>query len=290
MTLTKPDFKLDKPNPNSQIPNAIWWFMLRLEELEPKSQNGGILAFKPSFHAPGNWIEEHYPKHYSIRDKVNQSGPGMADASAWDWTFPDAQKGNYRTIAKYTKRLWASAHDAKDPRLDLWLFEFFGQADSDSYVEGYNEYREDEVTADQSHTWHLHGSVKRSLANSFWGAWATLTVLMGWTVAQWRASLPATDPNSDDKVSPKPVPKPVPGKLPHYALGSRTIREGTSPGTDVEYIQKFIGPSRMGPADGIPGKKFTSGVKWYQKMRFGWKNPDGVVEKNGQTWKSLLDD
>jgi hypothetical protein len=285
MTLNVPDFKLDKPNPNGDIPNAIWWFMLRLEELEPKSQNGGILAFKPSFHAPGDWIKRNYPNHYSIRDAVNQSGEGWTKASAWDWTFPDAQRGDYRTIAKYTKRLWNSAHDPKDPRLDLWLFEFYGQTDSDKHVEGYNEHREDDVTADDSHLWHLHGSTKRKLAGSFWGAWATLTVLMVWSVEQWRKSLTTNDPNSDDKqTQPKPTPRPG---LKHYDLGSRELNEGDSPGTDVAYVQRFAGGSKyFGPDDGIPGPKFTAGVKRYQRiLGFKGKDVDGIV--GDKTWAKM---
>lgn len=283
MTLTKPDFKLDKPNPNSQIPDAIWWFMLRLEELEPKSQNGGILAFKPSFHAPGKWVKQHYPNHYSIRDAINQSGPGWDDASAWDWTFPDAQRGDYDTIAKYTQRLWKSAHDKNDPRLDLWLFEFFGQMDNDRAVEGYNEYREDEVTADDSHLWHLHGSVRRKLANSFWGAWACLTVLMGWSVDKWRASLPASDPNA-----PKPTtPKPTTPALKHFELGTRVINEGDTPGDDVAYVQRFCGGlEHFGKVDGIPGPKFVAGVKRYQRLRgLSGKSVDGIVGK--VTWRLM---
>lgn len=288
MTLTKPDFKLDRKNPNpDDITDALWWFMLRLEELEPPSQNGGILAFKASFHAPGNWIKKNYPNHYSIRDKVNQSGAGMTHASAWDWTFPDAQRGDYKTIAKYTKRLWNSAHDKNDPRLDLWMFEFFGQADSDKQVEGYNEFREDAVSSDDSHLWHLHGSVIRSLAGSFWGAWAVLTVLMGWSVAEWRKSLPVSDPNAPKPTTPAPKPT-KPTDLKVYKLGSRELKEGVKPGTDVAYVQRFCGgPKYFGKDDGIPGEKFTAGVKRYQRdiLGFRGKNVDGIV--GDDTWRGM---
>jgi peptidoglycan hydrolase-like protein with peptidoglycan-binding domain len=213
----------------------------------------------------------------------------MTHASAWDWTFPDAQRGDFSTIAKYTTRLWKSAHDKNDPRLDLWMFEFFGQADSDKYVEGYNEYREDEVTADGSHTWHLHGSNTRSKVDSFWGAWATLTVLMGWSVAKWRASLPASDPNSDDKVNPpKPTTPAKPSKLKEFKLGSRVLKEGVEPGTDVAYVQRFAGgPKFFGDDDGIPGPKFTSGVKRYQRDILGFRGEDvdGIV--GPKTWAKM---
>lgn len=300
MTLDKPDFKLDKKNPNpDEVPDAIWWFMLRLEELEPSSQNGGILAYKPSFHAPGNWIKKHYPNHYSIRDKINQSGVGMDKGSAWDWTFPDAQRGDYKTIAKYCKRLWNSAHDKNDPRLDLWLFEFFGQIDSDKQVEGYNEYREEAVSSDGSHLWHAHGSVRRSLANSFWGAWACLTVLMGWSIQKWRESLPAGDPNAPKPTTPKPTtpkpstPKPTTPGLKHYELGTRTLEAGvTTPGDDIAYVQRFAGgPEHFGAIDGKAGPKFEAGVKRYQKIvrklvKGKWDiKVDGIV--GPKTWAKM---
>lgn len=293
MTLSKPDFNLDKPNPNPDgIPDPIWWFMLRVEEMEPSSQNSGIFGYKPGFHASGKWNKIHFPNNYSIRDKVNQSGVGWEKGSAWDWTFPDAQRGNYETINKYSKRLWNSMHDSADPRLDLWMWEFFGQIDSDRQVEGYNEYREDNVTSNTSHLWHIHGSVKRSQAGSFWGAWATLTVLMGWSVRKWRDSLPATDPNSSSykpPTPPKPVPpKPTaPGKLPRYELGKRQLKAGVSPGTDVAYVQAFCGgPDHFGKIDGIAGPKFTAGVKRYQRVvGLRGKDIDGIVGK--KTWAKM---
>lgn len=194
MTLTKPDFTLDKPNPNSaQIPDAVWWLWLRCHELEPKSEFSGIYANKKGFHNTGAANLANWPTNYSIRDSVNRTGPWWkSKASALDWTFKDAQAGHYETIDKYTSRLMHSAKDKNDPRLDLVLFEFYGQSDTDAQVEGYNEYREEAATSDSSHLWHIHMSFLRSQCGNFWGMWALLTVLMGWTVQQWRASLPET--------------------------------------------------------------------------------------------------
>lgn len=263
MTLTRPDFRLDSPNPNpALVTDALWWLWLRLHELEPKSKLGGIYAPKPGFHSPGKskWNADHgagsMSTNYSIRDAVNRKGAGMSKASAIDWTFPDAQAGKFATIDKYTSRLLKSALDPKDPRLDMVLHEFYGQADSDRAVEGYDELHEHHATSDASHLWHLHKSILRSEVDDFWGMWALLTVIMGWPVEQWRTSLPA---------KPKPPvakPQPAPG-LPVHKLNSRVLEEGMS-GTDVRTFQVFIGKVK---ADGHFGPATTKRTKEYQRMR-----------------------
>lgn len=274
MTLTKPDFRLDTKNPNpALITDAEHWLRLRLEELEPASQHGGTYANKPGFHNTG---KANKPTNYSVRDKVNQSGPGWTHASAIDWTFPDAQRGDFKTIDKYTSRLWKSAHDANDPRLDLILFEFYGQADSDRAVEGYNEYREDAVTSDPSHLWHIHMSFLRSKCGDFWSMWALLTVLMGWSVAQWRGSLPSAPPPAP------PKPNPTPAGLPKHADGSReNSRTKNNRGTDVATLQRFIGRVKV---DGEFGPATEKRVKEYQRMR--GLTADGIA--GPRTWKPIL--
>lgn len=274
MTLTKPDFKLKSRNPNpTYITDAEHWLRERLEELEPASQHGGTYANKPGFHNTG---KANKSTNYSVRDKINQTGPGWTHASAIDWTFPDAQRGDYRTIDKYTSRLWKSAHDQSDPRLDLILFEFYGQADSDKAVEGYNEYREEEGTSDSSHLWHLHLSFIRSKCGDFWAMWALLTVLMGWNVEQWRSTLPTAPP---PPVKPKPKP---PASLPQHANGSRVNSvDESNRGTDVQTLQEFIGRVT---ADGQFGPATEKRVKEYQRMR--GLTADGIA--GPKTWKPIL--
>jgi hypothetical protein len=190
MVLTHPDFTMTRPSGLAkEVTDAEWWLWLRLKEMEPSSQLGGILAWKSGFHATGDYNQKKYPGNYSVRDAPNRTGPWWQwFCAALDWTFPEAQSGNYARIALYTNRLLKSAKDASDPRLDLVLYEFFGQADSDSHVEGYGEYKEQDSTSDPSHLWHLHFSFLRNKCGDFWAMWALLTVLMGWSVAQWRAS------------------------------------------------------------------------------------------------------
>lgn len=280
MTLTKPDFRLDTPIPSNltdDITPASWWLWLRLKELEPKSLLGGIYANKRGFHNKGKQVSS---SDYSVRDAPNRTGPWWRDfASAIDWTFSDAQKGQFGTIDKYTSRLVASAQDAKDPRLDMILYEFFGQADWDRDVEGWDEYHDRPSTSDDSHLWHIHMSFLRSKCGDFWSMWALLTVLMGWTVAQWRASLPAEAPKPP---TPKP---PTPPGIPTVRNGSRMLRD-TSPdmkGTDVLFVQRWIGPAKAGKADGVFGAKTAAGVKWYQRMR--GLSADGIV--GPKTWRAM---
>ena len=279
MALNAPVFTLDSPNKLAHTTDAEWWMSRRLLELEPTSKFAGIYANKKGFHNTGDANEKNWPGNYSIRDAPNRRGPWWRKyASALDWTFPDAQRGDYKTINKYTSRLVASALDSNDPRLDLILFEFYGQADRDKDVEGYNELHEKHVTSDSSHLWHIHFSFLRDKCGDFWGMWALLTVLMGWTVAKWRSSLTADAPKP-------PAPKPTtPSKLPSYKNGSRVLKnvKPDMRGTDVLFVQKWIGP-RCGTADGIFGDKTEAGVKWYQRMR-GIKS-DGIV--GPVTWRHM---
>jgi len=274
MNLTRPDFHVDKPKPdNPLILGSIWWFWRMVRTLTPDLELGGIYADKSGFHNSGKRNKARWPGNYSIRDKVNQFGPGWDAASAIDLTFPSAQSGNYRTIVTFFKRLWNSAHDPKDPRLDMSVFEFYGQLDNDRSVEGYNEYREEGATSDPSHLWHIHISFIRSKVGDYWAMWALYTVLAGWSVDKWRASLPA---------AAAPAPTKPPAGLPSFPLGKRVL-ELTTPhmrGTDVKYVQAFIGKSA---ADGEFGPDTRDAVIWYQRMR-GLK-ADGVV--GPKTWASL---
>lgn len=192
MPLTRPSFTLQTPNPNpANITNASWWLWLQLRLLEPTvGEFGGILAWKSGFHSTGAYNERNHPGNYSIRDDVNRTGSWWRDkSSALDWSFKDAKKGNYATIARYTTRLLKSARDSSDPRLDRVLYEFFGNADSDDDVEGWNVYKNQAATSDKTHLWHIHFSFLRSACGDYHAMWALLSVLQGYSVTQWRESI-----------------------------------------------------------------------------------------------------
>lgn len=126
--------------------------------MEPSSELGGIATNKPGYH---NSRENLPPTDYSVIDAPDKGGPSDY-AAALDWTFPDAQAGDHRTINKYSQRLLASGKDPNDTRLD-WMREFFGQADSDGNIEGWDfRYAVPSTSADQTHDWHIHMSFSRN--------------------------------------------------------------------------------------------------------------------------------
>lgn len=81
-----------------------------------------------------------------------------------------------------------------------------------------------------------------------------------------------------------PSPKPPTG-IPKITNGTRVLRL-TDPmmrGTDVLYVQKWIGPKRAGKADGIFGPNTRAGVIWYQRIRS--IGTDGIVGRI--TWGNM---
>ena len=127
--------------------------------MEPTTELGGIYAFKPGYHSTRKDNKSNWPGNYSITDPQDQGGPDNL-AAALDWTFPDAQQADYDLIIKYSKRLLDSGHDDSDSRLD-WMREFYGQADKDTQVEGWDYRYAVPSTSDSSHLWHIHFSFSR---------------------------------------------------------------------------------------------------------------------------------
>lgn len=171
------------PNP-SRISGAGWWFMEQLLAMEKGTANGGIFANKSGYHNTRANNNKSWPGNYSVVDPVDKKGPSDK-AAAYDWTFRDAQAGRYETINKYTNRLLKSAKDMDDPRLNGWR-EFYGQADKDRQVEGWDTRYLRSATSDPSHLWHIHFSEDRDKVDDYDNKRAMLSVLRGETVAQWR--------------------------------------------------------------------------------------------------------
>lgn len=192
-----PDFTLPKPNPNPAVmTDALWWLVCMREELEPASQNGGTYANKPGHHNIGNNLPMP-GKHSdsSITYSYDREGAWWrTKTAAHDWTFPDAQRGDFTTINRYTRRLINSMKDPNDTRPDHVYAYTLGQLDGDRVVEGYNE-RTDaaETSADESHNWHRHDSFRRNIVGSFDAMWKALTIDMGWTFAEWQRSVSEGD-------------------------------------------------------------------------------------------------
>lgn len=260
---------MGNPNP-AVITGEMWWLWEQLHELEPGSQLGGIYANKSGYH---NTRNGNAAGNYSVREAEDHQGPGDK-AAALDWTFPNAQRGDYSTIAKYTKRLLASGHDHDDPRLN-GLREFYGQADSDSHVEGWDCRHLVDVTSDSSHLWHIHFSISRAHVTDLATMRALLSVLRGESTAQWLRA-------NGQVPTPQPAPAPAPSG---HAPGSRTLQLASPymTGDDVKFVQRWIGPAQAGAADGVFGPSTASGVRWYQRMR--GIGVDGVV--GPATWRQM---
>lgn len=243
---------------------TILWPGLRA--LEPKeSELGGILADKRGYHnTRDRLLREGHTSDYSIQTDKDKKGPG-SEGSAIDWTFRNAQAGNFSTINKYSKRLYAAGVN-DDPRAKTYLREFFGNTDIDRTVEGWSYFHDAPATsADNTHLWHIHLSIYRQYINDTAAMQAIIDICAG------------------KAIPPHPTPS-TGGKLPVHVNGSRelSLKVAQMTGTDVQFVQKWIG-SRCGTADGSFGAKTKSGVIWYQSMR-GLK-ADGVVGPH--TWDAL---
>lgn len=180
------------------VTDVFYQFYLDFKAFEPAIVLGGFYADKPGYHN----IPKNLSKgDYSLQLAADRAGP-PDKCAAVDFTFPAAQTGSYDLIAKYASRLLNSGLDPNDPRGN-GLREFYGQADGDRDVEGWDFQKLVRVTSDSSHLWHIHISVLRNMVNSKECMRDVLSILKGETVAQWRASInpPTTPPQEDEDVA-----------------------------------------------------------------------------------------
>lgn len=161
-------------------------FWPEFKKIEPTVQLGGIYANKRGYHnkrqnlpMPGDSTD------YSVNQfAVDREGPAD-EASAIDLTFPDAHSGDYKTISKYSKRLYAARNEG-DERTK-YIREFFGNIDDDRQVEGWDFSKNRASTSDTSHLWHIHLSFHRKYINSTTAMRAVLSILRGESLEVWRA-------------------------------------------------------------------------------------------------------
>lgn len=256
---------MGNPSP-AYIHDSMWWLWEQLHALEPDTQLGGIYARKSGYHNTGSDNEARWPGNYSIRDAADRRGEHWrTKASAIDWTFPSAQRGDYSRIAKYHARL-INAGKARDPRLSGWR-EAYGQADADRQVEGWDFRYNKAVTSDDSHLWHIHLSESREHIGSKVNKEALLSVLKGEPLADWQAR---TNP-------PKPAPAfpPWPGRHLSYRNGRTTI------GRDVRTWQARMRQRGWRiDVDGQYGPKSAEVARKFQREKH--LQVDGIV--GPKTW------
>lgn len=172
---------MGNPSP-ARITDEVWYFWESLFALEPTSQLGGIFANKPGYH---NTRDNLPAWDYSKQLQADLQGPGDKSA-ALDWTFPEAQSADYARIIHYADLLLRSGQDMNDERGNV-LREFYGQADWDQTVEGWDFQALVSVSSDASHLWHIHFSFLRMYVTSRWAMDCVLSILRGETVEQWRS-------------------------------------------------------------------------------------------------------
>lgn len=279
-------------NPNTtRISSALWWFWTEVKKSTKSAQYGGTYAPKAGYH---NYRSALKSTDYSVEEVANDRKGSSTKSSAIDITLSAAD------MIKYSKRLDAAMR-AKDKRLYIGgnpiLREFIGTKDGKTVycymltggkAQGVGADSGPDSGRDKSHLWHVHISFIRLFCESQDAMERVLSIWNGEAYTAWakRHNVVATPKPTPTKpatpakpVPPKPAPKPG---LPSYKNGSRELKAGMK-GTDVKFVQQWIGSKRMGSADGIAGAKFTAGVKWYQDMR--GLGADGIVGK--KTWSAM---
>lgn len=172
----------------SAITEEMWYFWTEFKKIEPTVELGGIYADKPGYH---NTRAGNSSTNYSVVLPEDKLGPSDK-AAAIDLTFPNAQSGNYSTIAKYSSRLLKSGQDPNDNRGN-YLREFYGNADFDNSVEGWDFYYVRSATSDTSHLWHIHISFLRKYVTSLTAMDSVLSILRGDPAQQQEEDMDLSD-------------------------------------------------------------------------------------------------
>lgn len=171
--------KLYRPKRNP-VPGRIhpltWQFVQDLLALEPTSQCGGVWADKPGYHNTAGNMLARRPQDYSVRYPRDRKGC-MRHSRGVDWTM----SGDL--VRRYYRRVADVLLGPDDPRLDGWR-EVIGTRD------GKRALRADGITnqehsADSSHLWHMHFSIRSDsvhLPETYAGM---LSLLRGETREQW---------------------------------------------------------------------------------------------------------
>jgi hypothetical protein len=166
-------------SPYSGTPDAIYSVFHHTRAALRSTRWGGGYVRKPGFHSSVEDNLKSWPDNYSIREAINRRPPTNV-GRAFDLTMSD------HDMITATRR-FADAVKRNDPRLQ-GLREFFGTLDGRT-VYGRARRGPDtdwyEASADDSHLWHLHGSVFTPFAAN----WAVLSglasILIGQSLADY---------------------------------------------------------------------------------------------------------
>lgn len=219
--------------------DQLYKFVQACLKLVPGSKNGGTFANKPGYHNRRDYLP---PNDYSRVLPLDKKGPADK-AAAFDWTFPEAQRGNFTKIAVFSARLLRSGRDPKDERGN-YLREFYGNADRDYDVEGWDFQRVGAATSDSSHLWHIHFSFMRAYLNEPKAFDAVLSILKGESLLVWRARWAVKKVVA--KVTKKPAPKPVP-KAKFRVVTTKVPAGGSLSATAAKYGMSLAWVLQLNP-------------------------------------------
>lgn len=248
--------------------DSMKWLVDEIEKDDKDLELAGIYADKRGYH---NKRKDLPSTDYSVKLPADKLGPNDK-ASAFDMTSRSAQKGDYKNIAKYSKRL-LEAGKAKDPRLDGWR-EFFGQTDSDRQVEGWDFYHhESSTSSDTSHNWHIHGSELREFIASKTNKEAFLSVWRGESLEDYKKRggkfVKAT------RTTPKPpAPKPTTPAKPVVLRVDGELGPAT-----IKRWQQVMGTPVDGKIDtGKDGSALIEKVQKHLNAKLGLRGSAALVE------------
>ena len=256
---------------STYAPQLVKEAALEVEAMYPSAVFSGIVAFTGGYHAS---IEDSVPGSYSVVRPDDAAPPGdwprnLAAAFDMSMNSNDMIVASQRIVA-----VWENQHDTRRNYINA----------CNGWLGGGNAIRWDFVTggwsvASWDHTWHTHSEWRRKYVNDPVAKRAFTSMYAGESHDAFLAWVGV--PPAGGGTTPPPD-----GSLPYYPNGTRTLYRDNPmlTGTDVKYVQQFIGSNKCGPADGIFGDKTVSGVRWYQGMR--GITVDGIV--GPVTWSHLL--
>ncbi|MDP8971162.1 MAG: peptidoglycan-binding protein [Actinomycetota bacterium] len=257
--------------------------------LSEGSKNAGTLARKAGYHdTRKHHLQVGRRNDYSIRLTRDKRGPDD-ESGGMDWTFRSAQRGDYREIAKFSRRL-LDAGRRNDPRTAA-LREFYGNADLDRQVEGWDFVFDVPASSDSSHLWHIHLSFRRDIVNSEKWIDAVLSILkdepLGVWQTRWSAAVEVKSGQSAPRWphGPKDFYRPYIDRETARRIGQRVYSTGQAQHRDgVEAAQRQL--EKRGWAivvDGYLGEQTLAVVRKFQREKN--LTVDGLIGPS--TWRAI---
>jgi hypothetical protein len=168
-------------NPNPvRITDELWRTWEETSAMTPGVRLGGIYAAKSGYHNTVNANKANWPGNYSIRLPLDLRGQ-FDKARAIDWTMSESE------MIKRTGYLRRAALHQDDDRLRC-MREFIGTLDGKNVyclIRNADGLWEFDGGRDNSHLWHVHGSIFTIYVNDWSELRKLVSVWSGQTWEQW---------------------------------------------------------------------------------------------------------